>query len=84
MIEVLQSRAITALPNTVYTPASLQPEPSKHDPGKQPTATHGAPDPSGSEQSTTDDGQPDHGAGEQLSSEPDTSESEKQKSYGRS
>ena len=42
MIEVLQSRTITALLNTVYTPAPLKP--SKHDPGKQLTATHGAPD----------------------------------------
>ena len=65
MIEVLQSRTITTLPNTVYTPESLQPEASKHDDFKKPTAAHGAPDPKGSEQSTTDDGELDPGAGEQ-------------------
>ena len=64
-LTLLQSRTITTLPNTVYTPKSLQLEASKHDDFKKPTAAHGAPDPKGSEQSTTDDGQLDPGAGEQ-------------------
>ena len=65
------------------TPESLQPEASKHDIGKEPIAPLGAPDPIGGELSTTNDGQPDPGADEQLPSEPDTSQSEKQKTFAK-
>ena len=83
MIEVLQSRATTALQNTVHTmdysaaKTNKDTESSKHDTSKHPTTTPAVRDPSDGELATIDDEQSDSGAGEQPPKDHDESKLDK-------